>query len=151
MQTSRRTNDYLNRGHFTKFLGLLLVSCMISCGNDQKTSASKVNDEMINLPRTDKYPKNSRDSLDRTGNRIDSLDKDNRTAKMFADLNFSEEEMEQYRTLAREERDNWEKTNANGSIDQKEHLRMERVVMKNLLNQERFGQYQEWLRTNPYN
>lgn len=134
--------------HLKICTGLFFIILLMNCANEHKTSSAGPNGESPNLFNTENGI-NAKDSLDRTGNKIDSLDNDDRFTKMIADLNFKTDEINEYRSLARIERNNWSKANATAVVGIQERLRMEDDIMKKLLSQNRYNQYQEWLKDNP--
>lgn len=134
-------------GYLKKCTGLIFFIILMNCANENKSrSGDQV--ESPNLSVTENGI-NAKDSLDRTGNKIDSLDNDDRFTKMIADLNFQTEEIEEYRNLARKAREDWSRTNANNVMGIPHRLEMEDNIMKGLLNQERYEQYRVWLKDNP--
>lgn len=134
-------------GYLKRCTGLFFFIVLMNCANENKSrSGDKV--ESPNLSVTENGI-NAKDSLDRTGNKIDSLDNDDRFTKMIADLNFQTEEIDEYRNLARKEREDWSRTNANAVMSIPQRLEMEDDIMKGLLSQERYEQYRVWLKDNP--
>ncbi|TXE07339.1 hypothetical protein ES711_11255 [Gelidibacter salicanalis] len=87
--------------------------------------------------------------MDNTGNVVDAVDNDLRTSKMFANLNYTDEQIDQYRIIAREKRENWKATNANAKMYAQEWLRQEAKNMKSLLKPAQFELYQQWRKDNP--
>lgn len=134
--------------HFKICTGLFFFILLMNCANEHKTSSPGLKEESPNLSITENGI-NAKDSLDTTGNKIDSLDNDDRFTKMVADLNFKTEEINEYRSLARNERDDWSKANANAEVSIQQRLRMEDDIMKGMLSQERYAQYRVWLKDNP--
>lgn len=90
------------------------------------------------------------DSLDDTGNKVDSIDNNNRTNKMFSDLNFTDDQMEAYRTASRQYRARANQQNANRTMSKQDLGQQEDQIMKSFLNSSRYEQYKEWARRNPY-
>lgn len=73
----------------------------------------------------------------------------NRMNKMFADLNFTSEQIERYNTMSQTDMDNWRKNNPNGQISSEQHRQMEDERMKSFLNSAQYQQYQQWVKDNP--
>ncbi|MCK0125327.1 hypothetical protein MWU76_13080 [Gelidibacter sp. F2691] len=131
-----------------KILALLFIGLLLSCGNEKKSNSPYLDEAPASAPITEDYPY-AKDSVDNTGNVVDVVDNDLRTNKMFADLNFTDEQIDQYRTIAREERENWKATNANAVINAQERVRQEARNMKALLKPAQYEQYQQWRKDNP--
>jgi len=131
-----------------KILALLFISLLFSCGNEKKTNSPYLDEAPASAPITEDYPY-AKDSVDNTGNVVDAVDNDLRTTKMFADLNFTDDQIDQYRTIAREERENWKATNANAKMDAQERLRQEAKNMKSLLKPAQYELYEQWRKDNP--
>lgn len=134
--------------HLKRCTGFIFFILLMNCANEHKTSSPDLKEESPNLSITENGI-NAKDSLDMKGNKIDSLDNDDRFTKMVADLNFKTEEINEYRSLARNERDDWSKANANEVVSIQQRLRMEDDIMKGMLSQQRYNQYRVWLKDNP--
>lgn len=73
----------------------------------------------------------------------------NRMNKMFADLNFTPEQIETFNTKYRQDLEERRKNNASSDIGSEDHLKMEDKHMKSFLSAAQYEQYKEWIKNNP--
>ncbi|MGC1632432.1 MAG: hypothetical protein WA749_10010 [Gelidibacter sp.] len=135
-------------GRLKQLLGVMGIILLLRCVNNKKST--NTNQQPGNVSRIESYSLPG-DSIDNGGNKVDSLDNDSRMYTMFADLNFTGDEIDSYRNMAKKERDNWREQNANIQLDEKARLQLEEETMRKFLNEKHFEQYQEWLKSNTIN
>lgn len=149
--------------------GFLLLALLMSCGNGQKSTPSSsrempaaVSNDNMSTDATDMSTttsdrdsmdmdqSRSTDSLNRTGNKTDSIVGDTRMTKMFADLNLTEDQIKQFRLNAHKNIEAWRQNNGDATLSNEERMRQEAENVKSLLEPAQYEQYQQWVKDNPY-
>lgn len=157
--------------HLRTIAALLFLAMLLSCGDGQKSTStvtpeSFTNDNTSSSPASDTSPdttanRSSKDSMDmdhsksmdslhQTGNKTDSIVGDTRMTKLFADLNFTENQIKQFRLNVHKNLEAWRKENPETSLTTEQRMRLEAENVKSFLKPAQYDEYQRWVKDNPY-
>lgn len=149
-------------------IGLFFLIFLMNCrdnqnsrnANDASNPAATTNDQYINdeASRTrdninaadsmNNVAQNNRNNQNQNNSEVNAAD-NNRMNKMFADLNFTPEQIEEFNTNYRRDMEDWKRNNASTTISPEEHARLEDRQMKSFLSSAQYQQYQNWVKDNP--
>lgn len=152
--------------------GLFLLIFLMNCKDNNNREVENSTYPETSNDRSVRDATNNYDENNRTRNNINAADSinnvaennrtdgngnngnvnaadNNRMNKMFSDLNFTSEQIENYNTRFRKDMEDWRKNNASADISAEEHRRMEDRHMKSFLSPAQYQQYQKWINDNP--
>lgn len=115
--------------------------------NNMNDAANETRERINAADSMNNVAENNRNDVNKGGN--GNAADTNRMNKMFADLNFTPEQIEKFNTNYRSSLEEWKKNNPSSKISSDEHLRMEDRQMKSFLSAAQYQQYQEWVKENP--
>lgn len=116
--------------------------------NDRFDDAKRTRENINTADSLNNDAVNDRNDSNRNTSEINPAD-NNRMNKMFADLNFTPEQIEEFNTNYRKDLEEWKANNPNVNIGSEQHLQMEDKQMKSLLSAAQYQQYQKWIEDNP--
>lgn len=140
-----------------KFLLLIAVTMLMSCGQDKNNANPALPDEVNTAPRstTGTYDNDRMEDATSTNAQMENgqgiTESDaQRNKQLYTQLDMSQDQINSYEKKSSSSMKTWKNDNSQRDMNMQERIQQEDKDLKSVLDESQYKKYQEWARTNPY-